>query len=60
MSLSYPVGTAEGASDQCITVMTVDDNLFERNETFTVELTNLTGAIASENTTTVTIIDDDG
>ena len=60
MPLSYPAGTSDGANDQCITLMTVDDNIFERSETIIVELTNLIGAIASENTTTVTIIDNDG
>ena len=60
MSLTYPMGTPDGADDQCIDVTSVLDDLFEGDETFTVELTDLTGATSAANMTTVTITDDDG
>ena len=60
MSLTYPMGTTDGANDQCIDVTSVVDDLFEGDETFTVELTDLTGAISTADMTTVTITDDDG
>ena len=60
MSLTYPMGTPDGANDQCIDVTSVLDDLFEGDETFTVELTDLTGATSTADMTTVTITDDDG
>ena len=59
MGLLYPAGTRDGANDQCIDIMTIDDALFEGDETFTVELRDLFGAISGNNETVVTIYDVD-
>ena len=57
MSLTYPMGTTDGANDQCIDVTSLVDDVFEGDETFTVELT---GATSTADMTTVTITDNDG
>ena len=46
---------------RCITIMIVDDSLFEGDETIVVELAGVTGTAAPSSTmTTVTIMDNDG
>ena len=47
--------------ERCITIMIVDDSLFEGDETIVVELSGVTGtATPSSTMTTVTITNNDG
>ena len=54
------MGTTDGTNDQCIAVTSEVDDLFEGDETFTVQLTDLTGATLTTDTTLVIITDNDG
>jgi PKD domain len=59
-TLAIPAGHCGPSSTECqITVPTKEDTLYENNETFTVVLSNPTGAAIADGTATGTIIDDD-
>lgn len=56
IQLVFPAGTTQ----QTITISTLNDNVTESTETFTVELSNASGAVISDAEATGTILDDDG
>ncbi len=59
-TLTIQAGQCGPSSTACqISVPTIDDSLYENNETFTVKLSNPTGAAIGDDTATGTIIDND-
>ena len=59
-TLTIPAGQCGPSSTACqISVPTDDDTLYENNETFTVTLSNPTGATIADGTATGTIVDND-
>ena len=55
----FPAGSTNG-STQCINITTIDDEVLEGNETFTVYLAvNSSSVMLGNNEATVTILDND-
>ncbi len=55
--------SATDTTDKCINIITIQDNVFEANEMFTVSLSVVsptTGVTIERSQTTVVIVDDDG
>ena len=61
MNLEFLAGSLNG-SMQCVNITIMDDDTFERDETFTVRLTVSfpDAAMEGNDLTTVTIVDDEG
>ena len=60
VSASGTVNFAAGSTQEQITINIVDDQLDEPNETFTIALSGATNASIADNSSTITITDDDG
>lgn len=62
VTLSYPAGTLPGDANsvQCVTVNITDNMAFEKNETFTVNISSEAGVGIADPITTVVIVDDEG
>ena len=56
-TLMFPMNSVAGAT-QCIDITITDDDLFEGNEIFIVEL--MTHVMEGNNYTTITILNDEG
>ena len=57
---TFAQGSSDGAA-KCISILIINDNALEGNQTFIVRLTTLDSSVILENTvTTVTIMDNDG
>ncbi|MET0645946.1 MAG: Calx-beta domain-containing protein [Pyrinomonadaceae bacterium] len=54
-----PVTIAPGETNRNITIAINDDAIYERDETFTVEIATVTGGVISRRSTVVTILNDD-
>ena len=60
VSSSNTATFAVGETTKLISVPILDDSLNEANETFEINLSNATNAIITDNTSVVTITDDEG
>ena len=53
--------TAPSTAPQCITITLLDDDIYEGDETFTATISSVSpgGTIGTQDTTTITIVDND-